>query len=210
MYGKHVPDATKQKISDALTGKYDNGIHPNTGRKHTEEEKVKMSQNRKGKNCGEANYLFGKHLSDDTKNKLSEKARERYADPTNHPMYGRHMSDDAKQQISYKNQLIWIDKCVPVYSIELDEIFQGATDVYKKIGLDASAITKSCKGKRKYVGRHPVTNERLQWLYVYDQIQKDATVIQGAINLGYITEERVNNYLKDLKEKEIDVNGKTI
>lgn len=35
-------------------------------------------------------------------------------------------------------------------------------------------------------------------------IKKNETMIQGAITLGYITEEQVNEYLNSLKEKEND------
>ena len=42
---------------------------------------------------------------------------------------------------------------------------------------------------------------------VYDKITKDGTAIQGAVSLGYITEEQVNNYLNNLKQKEINDYG---
>lgn len=190
MHGKHVSDETKEKISNALTGKYTKDTNPNTGRKHTEEEKIKMSQNRKGKNCGEDNYLFGKHLTDETKNKLSIKAKERYMDPKNHPMYGKSPSNETRQKISSQNKITWIDKAITIYSIELNKIFQGATDASRKIGLDPSGITKCCKGKNKSCGRHPETGEKLHWLYAEDAIEQ-----------GYITQQDIDDYLNSLKVK---------
>ena len=121
------------------------------------------------------------------------------ADPKNHPMYGKHLSDEAKNKIDQKQKQNWVEKCIPVYAIELNQIFQGATDAYNKIGIDVSAVTKCCKGKLKHAGKHPLTGERLNWIYVYDQTQKDGSIIQGAITLGYITEEQVNEYLNSLR-----------
>ena len=201
-YGVTLTDETKQKIKKSLTGKYTKETHPNTGRKHTDEEREKMSKSRKGKNTGEANYWFGKHLLDDVREQLSKKAKERYADPTNHPMYGKRYTDEEKEEMSKRAKNAWIDKCIPVYSVELDIIYQGATDVNNKLGFDTSGITKCCKGKLNSLGKHPITGERLHWKYVYDQEQKDGAIIQGAITLGYITEERVNNYLNNLRQKE--------
>lgn len=204
-YGVTLSDETKQKIKNSLTGKYTKETHPNTGRKHTDETRKKMSKSHKGKNTGEDNYWFGKHLPDDVKKQLSKKAKERYADPTNHPMYGKHYTDEEKEKMSIRAKIAWINKCIPVYSVELDAIYQGATDVNNKLGFDASGVIKCCKGKLNSLGKNPITGERLHWKYVYDQEQKDGTIIPGAITLGYITEERVNNYLNNLKQKEIDL-----
>ena len=144
----------------------------------------------KGKNCGEDNYLFGKHLTDETKNKLSIKAKERYMDPKNHPMYGKSPSNETRQKISSQNKITWIDKAITIYSIELNKIFQGATDASRKIGLDPSGITKCCKGKNKSCGRHPETGEKLHWLYAEDAIEQ-----------GYITQQDIDDYLNSLKVK---------
>lgn len=35
----------------------------------------------------------------------------------------------------------------------------------------------------------------------------DGAIIKGAITLGYITEEEVNNYLDSLRQKGNDING---
>ena len=70
-------------------------------------------------------------------------------------------------------------------------------------------IAQCCNGSRghKSAGKYPVTGEKLQWKYVYDQASNDGTIIKGAITLGYITEEEVNNYLDSLIQKGNDING---
>ncbi len=204
-YGITLTDETKQKIKNTLIQKYTEEPHPNTGRKHTDESRKKMSKSHKGKNTGEDNYWFGKNLPDDVKQQLSKKAKARYADPTNHPMYGKHYTDEEKAQMSKRAKVAWINRCIPVYAIELDTIYQGPTDVHDKLEFDASGIVKCCKGKLNSLGKHPITNEKLHWKYVYDQEQKDGTVIQGAITLGYLTEERVDEYLNNLRQKGNDM-----
>ena len=61
MYGKHLSEDVKQKISKAMQGK-------NKGKHLSEEAKQHMSEAQKG----EKNGMYGKHLSEEAKQKLSE------------------------------------------------------------------------------------------------------------------------------------------
>jgi hypothetical protein len=144
---------------------------------------------------------LGTHLPDEQKKVLSKKAKERFSNSENHPMYGRKQTDFCKKQVgdAHRGYNNWNSNAV--YNIELNTIFWGAKNVKDVLGIDPSGVIKCCKGKRKTCGKHPTTGEPLHWLYVKDQEQKDGTIIQGAITLGYITEEQVNNYLNSLKEK---------
>ena len=76
-----VSEETKRKISETISGEK----HPWFGRKHTAESKEKMSKSSTGKKhtkesklkmsisrMGDKNYLYGKHLSEETKQKLSK------------------------------------------------------------------------------------------------------------------------------------------
>ena len=65
------------------------------GRKHTEKAKKKMSETRKGLNSGEKHWLYGKHVSDETKKKLSEAFS-----GVNNPMYGKHHSEETLKKLS--------------------------------------------------------------------------------------------------------------
>lgn len=64
--------------------------------------KEKMIKNRRGKCAGEKCYWYGKHLSEETKRKISEKAKQRLADPKNNPRYGKHWSEEFKAHMSKK------------------------------------------------------------------------------------------------------------
>ena len=47
----------------------------------------------------------------------------------------------------------------PVYCVELNKIFDGATIAAKELGLDQGSITKCCQGKRNHHGGY-------HWQYV--------------------------------------------
>lgn len=69
--------------------------HPLFGSKRSEHCRKRLSEMKLGsKNhmhgkFGEKNHFFGKHHKDETKEVISQKAKERYTDKTKHPMFGR-------------------------------------------------------------------------------------------------------------------------
>ena len=79
--GHPVSDETKKKISIA-----------NTGKTWSEDKKKERSV----KLTGEGNPFYGKHHSQETK--------EKYFTGENNPMYGKHLSDKAKKAISEANK----------------------------------------------------------------------------------------------------------
>ena len=77
----------------------------------------------------------------------------------------------------------------PVYCIELQEIFWGATAAKIKYGINDNSIRFSIKNIRSYAGKHPATGEKLHWMYAED-----------AIKCSYITQCDLDDYLKQLKK----------
>ena len=59
-----------------------------------------------------------------------------------------------------------------IYCIELDEIFDTAVEAYNKYGFSKVHIRDVCKGLRNVCGTHPITNEKLHWLYISDAKEK--------------------------------------
>lgn len=55
-----------------------------------------------GKYRGENSPWYGKHLSEETKRKISEKAKKRLSNPENNGMYGKHHSEETRKKISEK------------------------------------------------------------------------------------------------------------
>ena len=130
---------------------------------------------------------LGKQMSDELKAKLSTKAKERFANQENHPMYGKQQSDFCKQRVgeAHSGHNNWNSQAI--YSLELDRIFWGAKEVFDEFGFDPSGIAKCCRYKRKSCRIHPVTKEKLHWLYADD-----------AVLQGYITQQELDNYLNSL------------
>lgn len=81
---KHLSEETKQIIRN---------IH--LGKTLPEETRRKMSISRKGKN----NPIFGKPRSETTKQKISERAIERYKNKEKHPMFGKHHSETSLEKM---------------------------------------------------------------------------------------------------------------
>lgn len=88
---------------------------------------------------GKDNPHYGKHHTEETKNKLSLLAKLRI---------GEHSPRSKKVQAS------------------TGEIFCSAIEAHKWCGACNSAIGKVCKGLAKTAGKHPVTKERLSWRYI--------------------------------------------
>jgi len=120
-FGKVMAQQQKEKISEALKEFYaaDYFNHPRVGKKHTEETKLKIKQNRVP-TAGENHYRYGKTLSDETKakigaaqrgkpkvegRKVSEegllKIRENIESGRSHKHWlGRKHTDEAKEKMS--------------------------------------------------------------------------------------------------------------
>ena len=116
------------------------------------------------------------------------------------PRKGVQLSEDIKSKISTSKLEKRDGKLV--YCIELSQIFYSANDAGRKNNIDASAIIKCCRGKQSYAGRNSLQKQYFHWRYVYDQVEKNGTIIQGAVTLGYITEKQVQEYFNNLKQKE--------
>lgn len=184
-----------------------------TGKEMTEETRAKLSIRHTGLHKGEKNNFYGVHMTGDSNpfygHKHTEEAKKKMRD--NHadfsgeknPFYGKHHTEESKIKIKenrpstakFNNPA-----CKPVYCIELGEIFWGARDVQNKYGIHESAVRISITSKY-CAGHHPETGEPLHWLYVYDKTRKDGSFVKGAITLGYITQQQVDEYFDELYKK---------
>jgi group I intron endonuclease len=174
LYGKSRPEETKKKISETRKIRdYSGPKSPNWGRKFSEEVKEKIKVNH-ADFSGENSAWFGRNHTDESKKKMS----------------------DAKKG---KNTGIEHHNYKPVYCIELNQIFWGVKEAKDKFNMSSNNITQCCRGNVKSVGKHPVTGEKLHWLYVNDQIDKNGAIIHGAITLGYITQAALDQYINNIK-----------
>ena len=61
------------------------------GKHLSEDTRKKISESMNGEKC----YIFGKHLSEDTRKKISESMK-----GENHPMFGKQVSEETRQKLS--------------------------------------------------------------------------------------------------------------
>ena len=73
--------------------------NPFYGKHHTDEAKQKMSEHAKGKYCGEDNPFYGKHHTDETKQKISESRKGKYCGEDS-PNFGIKRSDEIRKRMS--------------------------------------------------------------------------------------------------------------
>lgn len=135
----------------------------------------------------------GKRLTDEEK-EIRKAKMSQYPNP----FLGKSHTDESKQKMSDAKQGKYLGSNNPkaklYYCIELNEIFLSARDANEKYSIPKSHICSCCTGQRKYCGKHPITKEPLSWKFVYDEVKDDGLIIQGAISLGYITQEDVDKF----------------
>lgn len=120
--------------------------------------------------------LTGRHLSEDTRKKISEgnKGKKRSPRSAEHrknlgnSLKGKNawnkgitMNDDFRNKLcgsGNPNHKI-------VYCVELDEYFGSTREAERKYGINHVNISACCNGKQKSAGKHPITGEKLHWEY---------------------------------------------
>lgn len=121
------------------------------GRNHTAETCIKMSRNKIGKYTGENSWWYGKHLSDETKHKLREKALERDVRGNRNPFHGKQHSDETKRLLSEKRKGILPSNAQAVIINGVEYI--SATEASRQLGIPLPTITFRIKSVNpKFVG----------------------------------------------------------
>lgn len=139
----------------------------------------------------------GKH-TEETKKIISEKARKRFENPKNNPMYGKHHSESTRRKISEKaigrnvseetkkklsianigeNNCMYgqthtkearekISKALghPVRCIETGIVYPSEIEAKRQTGVDNAMIHRYIKGKAGYAGKLP-DGTKLHWEY---------------------------------------------
>lgn len=119
-FGRTMSEETKRKIAEAQRGEKSSWF----GRKHTKEELRKMSESQKG------------HVvSENTRIKMSDAAKKRLQDPENHPLYGKHHSEETKEKLNRKgcHPVVCIETGTIYFSIvnASKEVGVSATNISK-------------------------------------------------------------------------------
>lgn len=187
---KILSESTKKKISESHMGEKNPmyGVHligeknGMFGKHHTEEFKKKIAERNK-------KLFTGKILSEEHKQKISQSRIGKYAGEDN-PMYGKRHTEESKRKMSdsHKGEKAYNAKSV----IQVDDdynlikVWGCIADAYRTLGICRQSIPEVLNSKQQHAGGY-------RWFYLYDQTKRDGTIIFGAISLGYITEEEINN-----------------
>ena len=166
--GKIISQEQREKISKKQKERYASGIqHPFLGRTHSEETKEKISKNHidvSGKN----NPNFDKHMTEESKQKLSKKNSEHFKGEGN-PFFGKHHSKETKEKISQKNTGRKLSQEVrqqmsssrtgeksrrakKVLCKETNEIFISVKEASEQKRIDKSSIAACCRGEYSQAG----------------------------------------------------------
>lgn len=98
------------------------------------------------------NPMFGKSMSESTKEKIRQKR------------LGTKASVETKKKLSESRLGEKNHRCIPIYCPELGETFWGAKEAELKYGVNRNKISECINGKRKHAGIHPTTGEKLSWI----------------------------------------------
>ena len=153
-HGK-LSDESKERMSKSQKALYDNGyINPCKGIAKTEAQKnnirdgiANMSEEDKlqmRRRMSEAKK--GKPLSEETRQKLSEVKQ------------GHECSETTRKKIGKANSK-------EVICLETLQVFDNATKAGEWCGVSRKAINNCLNGDSRTSGKHPLTNEKLHWMY---------------------------------------------
>ncbi len=156
--GGHVPNnETRKKMSESHIGILG-----------TEESKKKQSAALKGANnynygrYGELHPTYGKHSSDEIRNKIKASWTEERKQKQS-----KMMSGDLNPM--FKRCGVLNPAARSVVCLNTMEVFETLKDAAMWCGLkDPYYVTLACKDKKKYAGKHPITKEKLNWAYFED------------------------------------------
>ena len=84
----------------------------------------------------------------------------------NHHMYGKHHSEETKNKMGESHKGKINNKPRRIYCIELDKIYNSIREAEKELNISRTNIIKACKDINKSAGKHPVTKEKLHWRYL--------------------------------------------
>lgn len=106
-----------------------------------------------------------------TRNERSSKSQKGLQAGEKHPIYGKHRTEETKNKISKSNKGkmsgIKHPKCKKIICTTTGKKFDYIKQAGKFYKIEStSSISACCKGKRKSAGKHPVTGEKLKWEYI--------------------------------------------
>lgn len=138
-----------------------------TGWAPTDENRKHISDSLKGVMAREKNPFYGKHHSQETKQRLSEITKRRNLTGANNPNYGvKHSQEDLeKMSLGRRGKLTGADNPAAraVVCVETGQRFQTSKDAAEFIGRSSARICESCRD-------HKITAAGLHWRYATEAV----------------------------------------
>ena len=161
--GKITSEETKKRISKSLKGKI-----------VSDETKKKLSESHKG-------YIF----SDEHKQKISNSRKGKYVGVKSHN-YGTHLPEETKKKISESLKLKQNgeDKynAKPVICLETEKVYKTIHQANIDNNITEGCISKVCRGKSQYAGKHSITNQKLHWMYYSEYCKLNKTLYDDRLS----------------------------
>lgn len=168
------------------------------GKPFSEEHRMKIGKANKGRIVPENARLAvskanaSRIWTEESRRKLSNSIS-----GENHPLFGTHLTEETKRKISKSQKGMFSGEKNPraLITLQYDKndnlirVWEYAKLASKELNIDASDISSCAKGKLKSAGGY-------HWKFLYDNKYKNKPVA-GAITLGLITEEEALNKLKN-------------
>lgn len=118
--------------------------------KITDEQKAKMSANRKGKCTGKDHPMYGKKLSEERKAKLKEVNKKR-ASMGKHPMLGKKHTDEAKEKMRLA-RIGNTHSAKKVVCIDTGKVYNSTSHAERELKLPKGKVSAVCRGERSKTG----------------------------------------------------------
>ena len=188
-FGKTHSEEAKKKISKSRIGKFTGEKNPFYGKTHSEEARRKMSE-KASKRTGSKNPKAKKIVLLNTKEIFDtiREASEKYgiseksisSNCNNIVTYAGNINNQLAVWMFYEEFLKLNDEEVSerlnnknryknttgYVLLNTKEIFTSLEEAHKKYGANKGSISQCCKGKLKSAGKHPITGEKLVWMYL--------------------------------------------
>lgn len=148
----------------------------NKGNEMSDECKLKISKELKGKYTGTLNWNYGKKLSKDIKLKISNSVT-----GEKNGFYGKSHSLETKSKISKVHS-------IKIICLTTKKVFNSAEQASQYYKCDRADITKCCRKKKKYCGKD--NSKRLVWMYYDEYVSTSKYQIECIVKHAYEN----NNY----------------
>lgn len=158
-YQTHAGTRTGVSLSKETRAKIANRYYPKGeescwfGRHHSEETKEKISRSRKGKCVGEQNGMYGKHHTEESKQKMRESSPDQHG--ANNPMYGRKHSTESRKKMSISHADVSGSnnpRAIKILCVETGEVFDCMKDAAASAGVSQSLLSTYFSKHRETCG----------------------------------------------------------